>query len=106
MNGSTAPQLHIIQQTISLQSFEKQSARLVKSNDNLLFLNDGLYALFEAGILHFLNLKNFKQTQLLVIDEQLVARGLQNNAITNGVSPINYSDFVGHAQEASKVISW
>ncbi len=106
MSDSTTSQLHIIQQAIGKQTFEIQLARLVENNDYLLFLNDGLYTLFEPDILKILTLKDFQPTQLLIIDEQVDARGLQNKPINSDVSKIDYSQFVECAQQASKVISW
>ncbi len=98
------PQLHLIQNKLSLATFERQFLRLVADNDSLLFLNDSVLTLLEKEF----SSENFEQltrkVTLYAIDEHLQSRNITQ--FTHHIKTIRFQDFVEQSQSCSKTVSW
>jgi len=98
--------LHLIQTQLDLNSFSKQYARLATEKDSLLFLNDGILSLLSSEF----NSSQFKRMtincSILVLDDQVEARAIDNDIDNLLVKKISYQEFVDYSLKSSKVITW
>lgn len=97
-------QLHLIQNKLSLATFEGFLLRLATDGDSLLFLNDSVFVLllaeFQSEKFHQLTGK----VSIYALDEHLQARNI--TAFTDRLKTIDFTDFVEKSQNCSKIVSW
>ncbi len=106
--------LHLLHQPFSVQQFTRELERYVNPGDKVLLLNDAVFSLpeLQAVILKPIDRQesptatlNWTDFELLAIDEQLTARGLQNY-LGDQVYAIDYQAFVQLSVDCEKTISW
>ena len=98
------PILHLIQNSIAIDDFEKQMSRLVSTQDDIIFIGD---ATFQLKLLE----SSIKASNLSVyaIDADLSARSINHfSKIDNKkiIKIINFEQFVDLSIDSNKVISW
>ncbi len=104
-NSPVKPQLHLIQNTLSLASFERQFMRLVDEGDSLLFLNDSVFELLQQEYNTDTFVQFTRKASIFVIDEQVHARGIFELPNKN-IKITRYPQFVELCQNAAKIVSW
>lgn len=74
---------------------------VISKDDDLLFIQDGVIALLQESDF----LKFNKLTSLFVLEEDLIARGLES-LISERAKRINYQDFVHLTAKHKQYIAW
>lgn len=97
-------QLHLIQDKLTLATFERTLQRLVADGDELLFLNDSVFVLLLADFSSEKFCELTSKVSVNAIDEHLQARNIAD--ITDKLNVISFTDFIEKSQNCCKIVSW
>ena len=96
--------------TINKSPFERNSLdtclRLARPGSDLLFLEDGVYAVALGTAIQEKVKKAAKEHVLHALGPDLAARGITEDQVIDGVKIVDYGDFVDLAAKNDRVQAW
>ena len=98
--------LHLIQQSMTQIEFCEQFERVGGSKDSFLLLNDGIHTAFELNLENLIESLELTSSRILVIDDQIAARGLKPLINHDLLSIISFAKFISLCQTSDHVVSW
>ena len=97
--------LHIINKTSIFEPQRLSALRIIKPEDALLFLADGVYLLHKINPHIEKLLKHINNEKIFVLEPDVNARGLKN-LINNKIKLIDYDDFVALTEQYHPTMNW
>lgn len=96
--------------TVNKSPFETSSLNAclahVSAGANVLFLEDGVYAATKGTAVEQRVKEALDSVKLFVLGPDLLARGLSEARVIDGISVVDYAGFVDLAAENDKVQAW
>jgi tRNA 2-thiouridine synthesizing protein B len=96
--------------TVNKSPFEKTSLDAclahATSGSNVLLIEDGVYAATKGTAVEQRVKQALDSVKLYVLGPDLVARGLSEDRVIDGISVVDYAGFVDLAAENDKVQAW
>jgi len=96
--------------TINKSPFERNSLdtclRLAKPGSDLLFVEDGVYAVTVGTAVQDNVKKATEEHVLYALGPDLAARGITEDQVIDGVNIVDYGDFVDLAAKNDRVQAW
>ncbi len=96
--------------TVNKSPFEKTSLDVCLSHAsagaNVLLIEDGVYAATKGTAVEERVKQALDSVKLFVLGPDLMARGLSEDRVIDGISVVDYASFVDLAAENDKVQAW
>jgi tRNA 2-thiouridine synthesizing protein B len=96
--------------TVNKSPFEKSSLDAclghATAGSNVLLIEDGVYAATKGTAVEQRVKQALDSVKLYVLGPDLVARGLNEDRVIDGISVVDYAGFVDLAAENDKVQAW
>jgi tRNA 2-thiouridine synthesizing protein B len=94
--------LHLVNKSPYENSNLNSAAAIMKSDDTLLLIEDGVYAAVKSGTAS----AKIAGQKVSVLGPDLAARGISEDKLVDGVAVIDYAGFVDLVETNDKVQSW
>lgn len=96
--------------TINKSPFERNSLetclRLARPGSDVLFLEDGVYAVTAGTVIQDTMGKAAKEHALYALGPDLAARGISEDQVIDGVTIVDYEGFVDLSVKNDRVQAW
>jgi tRNA 2-thiouridine synthesizing protein B len=96
--------------TVNKSPFEKTSLDVclghASAGSNVLLIEDGVYAATQGTAVEQRVKQALDSVKLFVLGPDLLARGLSEDRVIDGISVVDYAGFVDLAAENDKVQAW
>lgn len=97
--------LHIINKTNFIESQNLSVLQVIKPEDALLFLADGVYLLHKTNPHVEILLSHIDSERIFVLEPDVTARGLKD-LINNEIKLVDYDDFVVLTEQYHPTMNW